>query len=79
MPFPGGSGDKESASNMGNPGLIPGSGKPPGEGGGHPFPYSCLENPVGGGAWWATVDGVAESGDGVTHTKTRHAPVGSQI
>ena len=61
MPFPGGSDDKESASNMGNPGLIPGSGRPPGEGGGHPFSYSCLENPMGGGAWWATVDGVAQS------------------
>ena len=39
--------------------MIPGSGRPPGEGKGNTLQYSCLENPVGKGAWWATVHGVA--------------------
>ena len=42
--FPGGSG-KESACNAGDPGLIPGSGRSPGEGKGNILRYSCLENP----------------------------------
>ena len=42
-------------------GLIPGSGRPPGGGHGNPFQYSCLENPMHRGAWWATVHGVAKS------------------
>ena len=37
------------------------SGRPPGEGNGNPLQYSCLENPMDGGAWKATVHGVAES------------------
>ena len=44
-----------------NVGLIPGSGRFPGEGNGNPLWYSCLENPMDGGAWWATVHGVAKS------------------
>ena len=59
--FPDGSDSKESAYNAGDPGSIPGSGSSPGEGNGNPFQYCCLENPVGRGAWWATVRGVAES------------------
>ena len=39
----------------------PGSGRSPGEGNGKPLQYSCLENPMDTGAWWATVCGVAES------------------
>ena len=58
--FPGGSDGKESACNAGNLGLIPGSGRFPGEGNGYPIQYSCLENSVGRGAWWATVHGVAK-------------------
>ena len=54
MGFPGGSEVKASACNAGNLGLIPGSGRSPGEGNGNPFEYSCLENPMDGGAWWAT-------------------------
>ena len=50
---------KESACNAGNPGLIPGSERSPGDGNGNPFPYSCLENPMDRGAWQATVLGVA--------------------
>ena len=50
---------KESACNAGDPGLVPGSGRSPGEGNGNPLQYSCLENPMDGGAWRATVHGVA--------------------
>ena len=46
MDFPGGSDDKESGCNAGYPGLIPGSGRSPGEGNGNSFQYSCLENPM---------------------------------
>ena len=42
-------------------GLIPGSGRSPGEGHSNPFQYSCLENPMDRGAWWATVHGVTKS------------------
>ena len=45
--FPGGLEVKASASNVGDPGLIPGSGRSPGEGNGNPLQYSCLENPHG--------------------------------
>ena len=57
----GGSEVKASACNAGDLGLIPGLGKSPGEGNGNPLQYSCLENPMNGGAWWATVHGVAKS------------------
>ena len=53
--FPGGSEVKASACNVGDLGLIPGSGRCPGEGNGNPLQYPCLENPMDGGAWWATV------------------------
>ena len=58
MGFPGGSDGKESACNVGNLGLIPGSERSPGKGNGTPLQYSCLENPMDRGAWWATVYGV---------------------
>ena len=58
---PGGSDGKASAYNAGDLGSIPGSGRSPGEGNGNPLQYSCLENPMDGGAWWATVHGVAKS------------------
>ena len=48
--FPGGSDSKESACGAGNQGLIPGSGRSPGEGNGNPLQYSCLGNPMVGGA-----------------------------
>ena len=57
----GGSGGKESACNAGDLGSIPESGRSPGEGKGYPLQYSCLENPMGEGAWRATVHGVAQS------------------
>ena len=49
--FPGGSDGKASAQNAADPGLIPGSGRSPGEGNGNPLQYSCLENPMDGEAW----------------------------
>ena len=65
-----------STGDAGDPGLIPGSGRYPGRGNGNPFPgksagegndtslhYSCLENSVGRGPWWATVHGVAKESD----------------
>ena len=55
--FPGGAEVKASACSMGDLGSIPGSGRSPGEGNGNPLQYSCLENPMDGGAWWATVHG----------------------
>ena len=60
-PLPGGSEDKASACNAGDLGSIPGLGRSPGEGIGNPLQYSCLENPMDRGAWWATVHGVAKS------------------
>ena len=59
--FPGGLDGKVSAYNAGDPGSIPGSGRSPGEGNGNPLQYSYLENPMDGGAWWATVHGVAKN------------------
>ena len=51
MGFTGGSEDKESACNAGDPGSILGSGRSPGEGNGYPLQYSCLENPMDQAAW----------------------------
>ena len=62
--FPGGSDGKASACDAGDPGAIPG--RSPGEGNGTPLQYSCLENPMDGGAWWATVRGVAKSRTGLS-------------
>ena len=59
--FPGGSEGKASACNVGDMGSIPGSGRSPGEGNGNPLQYSCLENSMDRGAWWATVHGVAKT------------------
>ena len=59
--FPGGSDGKESTCNEGHPGLILGSGRSPREGNGYALQYSCLENSMDRGAWWAPVYGVAKS------------------
>ena len=52
---------EKSAGNVGDLGSIPGLGRSSGEGNVYPLRYSCLENPMDRGAWWATVHGVAES------------------
>ena len=59
--FPGGSGVVNLPVNAGDPGLILGLGRSPGEGSGNPLQYSHLDNPMDRGAWQATVHGVAKS------------------
>ena len=59
--FPGGSNGKASAYNVGDLGSIPGLGKSPGERNGNPRQYSCLENPMERGAWWAIGHRVTQS------------------
>ena len=59
--FPDGSYGKESTCNGGDMDSIPGSRRPSGEGNGNPHQYSCLENPMDRGAWWAAVLGVTKS------------------
>ena len=62
--FPDGSAGKESACNAGDTGdvgSIPGSGRSPGGGNGNLLQDSCLKNPMDRGAWWASVQRVAES------------------
>ena len=54
---------KNSPANAGDMGLIPGPGRSHGEGNGSTLQYSCMENPVDRGAWWATVHGVAKESD----------------
>ena len=51
----------KSACNAGDPASITGLERSPGEGNGNLLQYSCLENSMDRGAWWATVDGVAKS------------------
>ena len=60
MGFPGGSDDKQSPCNAGDPGSIPGSGRSPGEGDGYLFQDFYLENSMDRGAWQATVHGVSK-------------------
>ena len=57
----GGLDSKESTCSARDPDSIPGSGRSPGGGDGHPLQYSCLENPMDRRAWWASVPGVTES------------------
>ena len=61
MDFPCGSTGKESACNAGDLDSIPGLGRFPGGGHGNPLQYSCQENSMDRGAWWATIHGVAKS------------------
>ena len=60
MGSPQGSDGKESARKAKDPGLIPGLGRSPGEGTGNPLQYSCLENSMDRGNWWATVHRVTK-------------------
>ena len=52
-----------NAGNKRDVGLIPGSGRSSGEGNGNPLQYSCLENPMDRGAWWAIVHGATKESD----------------
>ena len=64
MGSPGGVVVKNSLDNAGDTrdvGSTPGMGRSPGEGDGNSLHYSCLENPIDRGAWWATVHGIAKS------------------
>ena len=69
MGFLGDSVVKDPPANARDPGLIPGLGQSPEEGNVNPIQYSCLENPMDGGAWQATVHGVAKSlTEAIQHT-----------
>ena len=59
--FPGGSVVKNPPANAGDMGLIPGSGRSPGEGNGNPLQYTCLGNPMARKALWTTLHGIAKS------------------
>ena len=61
--FPNGSAVMNPPADAGDLGLIPGLGRSPGKVNGNPLQYSCLENPMDRGAWWATVHGVAKGSD----------------
>ena len=63
MGFPGGSVVKEYVYNAGDMGLIPGSGRSPGEGNGNPLQYSFLEKPMDRGDWRATVHRISKESD----------------
>ena len=52
---------KNPPVNAGDAGSNPGSGRSPGKGNGNPLQYSCLENSLNRGAWWATIHGVTKS------------------
>ena len=77
----GSSDSKESAQNVGDLYSIPGLGRPPRGGYGNPLQYSCLENPMDKGAWWATAHGVSTVGHSwVTNTHTQcHGRLFSQV
>ena len=75
--FPGGSEVKESDCNAGDLGSISGSGRSPGEGNGNPLQYSCLGNPMDGGAWWPTVHAVSKSWTRLSYFTSLHFPGGS--
>ena len=63
MSFPGGTVVENPRADAGDPGLIPGSGRSPGEGNGSTLQYSCLGNPMDRGAWQATIHGVTKEPD----------------
>ena len=67
MGFPGGLDGKESVCSVGDPDLIPGWGRSPGEGNDYALQNYCLENPVDRGAWWVTDHGVIKSQARLSH------------
>ena len=70
--FPGGLDGKESAWSAGDLGSIPGLGRSPEEGKNNPLQYSCLENSMDIGAWWATVYGITELDTTEQLTSNKH-------
>ena len=60
--FPAFSEVKNLRANAGDTSSVPGLGRSPGEGNDNPLQYSCLQNPMDRGAWWATVHGVTKNG-----------------
>ena len=66
MGFPGSSVVKNPPANAGDMGSFPGSGRSSREGNGNPLQYSCLENPMDKGAWWAIIHGVTKSQTGLS-------------
>ena len=73
MGFPGAQWQRLLPASAGDVGSIPGWGRSPGEGNGNPLQYSCLENPVDGGAWYTAVHGVAKESAKQHHTE--HFPL----
>ena len=69
--FPDGSVVKIMPANAGDSGSIPGSERSPREGNGNRLQYSCLENPMDRGAWWATVHGIAKEWDTTSRLSSR--------
>ena len=71
----------KTACNVGDLGSIPGSGRCPAVGNGNPLQYSCLENSMDRGTWWATVHGVAEldTTEQLTHTHTAQGTGGTSL
>ena len=61
-----------SAGDPGDMGLIPGSGRSHGGGSGNPLQYSCLENSMDRGAWWARVPGAEKSWTGLSYYAHTH-------
>ena len=74
--FPGSTVVQNLPDNAGDMSQIPGSGRSPGEWNGNPLQYSCLENPMDRGAWWATVYGVAKESGMIEHACTRQERMG---
>ena len=70
---------QETACGTGDPGLVPGSGKSPGEGNGNPLHYSCLENPMDRGAWWALIHGVTRVGHDFATKPQPHMEMGARL
>ena len=72
-------GGKESACQAGDIDSIPGPRRFPGEGNGNPLQYSCLGNPMGRGAWWATVHGVARVGHDLATKQQQQIETGGRL
>ena len=60
-----------STGDVGDMDSIPGLGRSPGGGNGHPLQYSCQENPIDRGTWWAAVHGITEL-DTIEHTRMQY-------